>query len=561
MAKANIYVPDDRPWFKQYPKDISKHMDYPEKAIFDFVDDAAKTDPEKPAIHFYGKTINYKELKELSDKFAHSLQKAGIKKGDRVAFLMPTCPQFAIGFYGTMKIGAVPVSLNPLYTAEELPYFFKDVEPRIIVTLDMFYDKVQKAAESTPQIEKIIVSNISDYFSPVKRILGKLLGKIKTTSCPKATNFNDFLKISTNYNPVKVNPLKDTAVIIYTGGTTGNPKGIILTHFNIVSNVAGIDNWLKNISTKSLFLVLPVFHIYAINVGLTFGPMRKAKVVMLPKFSIKDTVELVKKQKIEYFLGVPAMFAGISKYLDAHQEQGAFDSVRLCSSGTTPISTYLWKKIESICPNAFIIEGYGLSETSPVVSIDSPSEQYSKKLNSVGVPPPDTDIKIVDIVNRQELPCNQAGEILIKGPQVFKGYWKKPEKTQTAFENGWFRTKDIGRIDEDGTLFIEGRMDDMINVRGEKVWPREVEKVLESHPKIDEVAVVGKKDEYYGQAVKAYVVLKQGAQSSEKQIIEFCKEKLSPPKIPHFVEFFKEIPKTHLGKPLHYKLREREESK
>lgn len=562
MAKAKYYVPDDRPWFKYYPEDVPHHLDYPEIPLYQFLDDSAEKNPDKTALVFYGKEMTYKELKELSDRFASALQKLGIQKGDRVLFLLPNCPQFVIGFYGTMKAGAIPVPLNPLYTEEELRYFFKDAEPRVIVALDMFYEKIKEAEKVTPQLERIVITNITDYFPTPKRILGKLFGKIKSFKCKGSTKFKDFLNVSSHYNEVKINPEEDIATILYTGGTTGEPKGVMLSHFNIVSNVIGIDLWSKSIKFESLLIVVPFFHIYGIQAGLSFGFLRKARIFLLPKFRTQETMETIQKYKINYFLGVPAIYSAFWKYYRKNPQKYNLSSLTLSPSGTTSISSYLWEKIKKMAPFASVLEAYGLTETSPVVSIDSPAKNYIKKTGSVGIPFFDTEIKIIDPETQKELSSNQSGEIVVRGPQVFKGYWRKTQKTKEVLKkDGWFYTKDIGRMDEEGILYIEGRMDDMINVRGEKVWPREVERVLESHPKVQEVAVIGIKDEYLGQAPKAYVVLKEDYHSSEKELIDFCKDKLAPHKVPRMIEFVEKLPKSRLGKTQHYKLRERENKK
>ena len=561
MAKANYYVPNNRPWFKYYPEGVSHHLDYPEIPLYELLDSSAEKYPNNTALVFYGKEITYKKLKELSDRFAHSLQSLGIQKGDRVAFLMPNCPQFVIGFYGTMKTGAIPVPLNPLYTGEELKYFFKDAEPRIILTLDIFYEKVKEAEKVTPQIEKIITANIADYFPALKRILGKLAGKIKSPKCEGSLSFEEFLNISPDYNKIIINPKEDLAVILYTGGTTGKPKGVMLSHFNVVSNAFALNKLFTKVKFDSTVIVVPFFHIYAINAILSWGFLRNIKFVLLPKFKTEEVINIIKKYKINYFPGVPAMYAAFWKYYQKKPQTPFLKSVTLCGGGSTSISSYLWKKIGIIAPSALLTEGYGLSETSPLLSIDSPSNKYEKKIGSAGIPFIDTDVKIVDPETKIELPPNQPGEIIAKGPQVFKGYWKKPEKTKETLKDGWIYTKDIGRIDKNGIFYVEGRLDDMINVRGEKVWPREVEMVLEQNLKIQEVAVIGIKDDYYGQAIKACVVLKDEAQSSEKELINFCKDKLSPHKIPHMVEFFKVLPKTHLGKISHHELRVREDNK
>jgi len=387
--------------------------------------------------------------------------------------------------------------------------------------------------------------------------MGKLLGKIPSPQCPNALHFLDFIKESEpKYNPVKIDLKDDVAVIIYTGGTTGEPKGVMLTHFNIVSNTLIMDNWEKDKQFNSLVLMVPLFHVYGITLCLSWGIKRAASIILIPKFSPQEVIKTIQKYKVSYLPGVPAMYAAIVKYYQNHSREPLLTSLTICGSGTTSFSSALWEKVKEIAPNALIGEGYGLSETSPLVINDPSRNDYEKRFGSVGVPVFDTDVKIVNPETKEDLFLDQVGELVIRGSQIFKGYWKKPEKTKEVLKDGWFYTKDVGRMDEDGIFYIESRLDDMINVRGEKVWPREIEEILEQHPKVKEVAVIGVADDYYGQAIKACVVLKEGQEATKEELIEFCKDKLAPHKVPHIIEFFNELPKSNLGKTLHYKLKE-----
>lgn len=558
MSKAEYYVPDDRPWFKYYDEGVEKHIDYLEEPLFYFLDKAAKENPNNIALSYFGTEINYKDYKELVDKFAHALQLSGIHKGDRVIIMAVNCPQAVISIYGTMKAGAIPIPLNPLYTAKELEYFFKDLEPRIVVTPDNFYDNVLEASKVTPQIEKIISTNVSDYFPPLKKNLARILGKVKVIECKDAIDFKDFIDVSPDFEEVEINPKEDVALIVYTGGTTGEPKGVMLTHYNIMANILNFEAWFKNVPVKSCLLVVPLFHIYGSGPIMNFIAARAGKMLMLPKFNTKETVKELLKHKINGLFCVPAIYAAIVKYYQDNPNEPKLTDVTFCASGSTSISSYVWQNLQKVIPNAFLIEGYGLSETCPGVVMDPADNKYEKRMNSVGVPMMDVDVKIVDLNTGDELLPENSGEIVVIGPSIFKGYWRKEEKTKKALRNGWFYTNDIGRMDKDGIFYIEGRRDDMINVRGEKVWPREVETILEQNPKVLDVAVIGVNSDYYGQAIKACIVLKHGFESSEKEIIDYCKERITPHKAPHIVEFFKELPKSNLGKTLHSQLRKRE---
>jgi long-chain acyl-CoA synthetase len=554
---ARIKVEGNRPWEKLYSGELALDMDFPEKPIYYFLDKAALDDPEKVALSFYDKEITYAEYKDLTDRFARALQEEGIQKGDKIMILAVNCPQVIIAMYGSLKAGAVPVLLNPLYTSKELEYFFGDAAPRMVVCLDSFYDKVSEAAKVTPQIEKIITSNIADYFPPMKRFLAKLLKKVEVVDCPGSINFNDFIDCSGDYNERDIDILNDPAVIVYTSGTTGDPKGVVLNHYNFVSSVLSIQEWFKEITPNSFMLVIPIFHIYGCAVVLNWPIVAKGKLVIMPKFHVKETIEAIRKNKVEGFFGVPAIYMAILNHFKNNPKEEKLSSLKFCSSGSASIASYVWQQLGEIFPKANLAEAYGLSETTGPFLMDPYFKGYEKKFGSVGIPFPNSDVKIVDQETLEEVPVNENGCLVVRSNLIFKEYLNKKEKTDSAFNDGWFLTKDIGRMDERGVFYLEGRLDDMINVRGEKVWPREVEKVLEDHPRVKEVAVVGVKDDYYGERVKAWVVLEPGSSITENDLIEFCKEKLTGYKVPREIEFLDELPKSNLGKTLHYKLRER----
>jgi len=386
--------------------------------------------------------------------------------------------------------------------------------------------------------------------------MGKLLGKIPSPQCPNALHFLDFIKESEpKYNPVKIDPKDDVAIIFYTGGTTGKPKGVMLTHFNLVSNTFAFYSWYGRFSTDTRALVLPLFHVYALLLILSEGILEGAECNIIPQFNPKEVIKLIQKNQIKAYYGVAPMYQAFLKYYFQDPKKYILPSLTFCTSGSVTISSALWKDIKKIAPNAVIGEGYGCTEATAVLAGDPMTKNYEKKIGSVGIPISDTDIKIIDSQTKQEILFGEFGEIIVRGPQIFKGYWKKPEKTKEVLKDGWFYTKDIGKIDEEGRLYIQSRLDDMINVRGEKVWPREVEEVLESHPKVREVAVIGVADDYYGQAIKACVVLKEGQEATKEELIEFCKDKLAPHKVPHIIEFFNELPKSHMGRVLYYQLK------
>lgn len=561
MSKAQYTVPDSRPWFKLYDSHVSKHLDYKDEPLYYFIDKAAEEKPQNIALNFFGTNISYREYRELIEKFAHALQLSGVQKGDRVLIMAVNCPQSLIALYGSMKAGAIPIPLNPLYTAKELEYFFKDLKPRIVLTPDAFFKNVSEAAKTTPQIEKIISTNLTDYFPAIKGFLARLMKKVPVIECPNSISFKEFINVSPDYEKVSINPKEDIALMVYTGGTTGEPKGVCLTHFNLVSNAMCIDEWFKHVTVDSSILVVPLFHIYGCGPVINFTNVRAGKLVIQPKFHTVDTLKLLQKEKVNGLFCVPAIYAAFVKYYQDNPNEPKLTDVTFCASGSTSISSYVWKELQKLVPNSYLIEAYGLSETCPGITMDPANRKYEKEIGSVGIPFIDTDVKIVDLVSKEEVPANTSGEIVINAPSNFKGYWNKEEKTKQVLKDGWFYSGDIGRINKDGVVFVEGRKDDMINVRGEKVWPREVEQVLEKNPKVLDVAVIGVTSDFYGQTVKACVVLKEGMEADEKELIECCKESLVEYKVPKMVEFFKELPKSNIGKTLHSVLRKRESNK
>lgn len=550
-----------RPWLNRYSEGISYNLEYPEIPVYQILEDSAQKYSSKPAISFYGKEITYKELNELSDKFANALQHYGIKKGDRILFMLPTCTQFFIAYFGALKAGAITIPLNPLYTAKELEYFFQDAEPRLVITLDIFYEKTKQAAEITPQIEKIIVTNIADFFSAPKRVLGKLSNKIETVDCGDAEKLVDFIDIEAKHNRVEIDPHKDLALIIYTSGTTGTAKGAMISHFNIVAANINVSTWVgaaKKIDDKSVFLtVVPTFHIYVPGFAAVWPLLEGGKNVLLPKFNTGEVIKTILKEKANVFFGVPAMFSAFLKFFKENPKSPKLESMQLCSCGSAALPDYLLKELAGIMPNNLMVEAYGATENTGIAVLDPYDKSYKKEFNSVGIPFLSFDVKIINPETGEEVPPNTPGEFVIAGPQIFQGYWRNPGKTAKCLRDGWYFSNDIVRMNEKGSLFVEGRMDDMINIRGEKAWPREIEKVIEDHPKVKETAVIGVEDDYYGEKVKAFVVLHEGHEIKDHELKEFCQDKLVKHKIPHEVEFVSELPKSHIGKTLHFKLRQK----
>jgi len=568
MAKAQYFVPNERPWFKSYPKGVSYRLDYAQIPVFQVLKDSANNYPDNSALIFYGKELSYKELENLSNKFAKALQDLGIKKGDRIALLLPNCPQFVISFFAALKIGAIVSPLNPLYSSRELAELLDDSKAETVITLKRFFPKIDELKENNIFLKNIIITNIGDYLPFHLNILLGLktffqnIGKnIKTPDFndKKIHRFKDLIESSdSDFEKVEINPEQDIAVLMYTSGTTGKPKGAMLTHFNLVANVFQIFEYLEDVIKVGEDVelgVLPFFHIYGLNFVMNFAIKSGFCIILFPEFHTKPVCEAIQKYKITIVPAIPAILSAILRLTKKQPGKYDFSSVRFWGSGADSCPVSVIREIEKLGKGT-LVEAYGLTETSPVTHMNPP--KGVQKPGSIGIPLSDTDHKIVHLQTRQELPQEEVGELLIRGPQVFKGYWENPKATQEVLdENGWFRTKDIVYVDEQGYVYIKGRVDDMINVRGEKVWPREIEEVLKKHKSIKDAAVIAIKHDYFGQAPKAFVITEKG-KVSKQELIEFCKKELTKYKVPREIEFVNEIPKSHIGKTLHYVLRKKQ---
>ncbi|MEO0139060.1 MAG: long-chain fatty acid--CoA ligase [candidate division WOR-3 bacterium] len=551
----------NRPWYSHYEKGVPRSIDYPEKPLWVILKDAAQNYPENTALWFEGWQCTYKELYEYSLKFASFLQSLGVQKGDRVALMLPNLPHYPISYYATLMVGGVVVQLNPLYTPSELEFLLNDSETKVLITLDIFWDTVQKVADKV-NVEKYIVGKIPDFLPFIKGLLYPLVANPKPKAVPfdglKFFRFSDFLKHSEPNLP-DINPKEDLAVLQYTGGTTGTPKAVMLTHFNILANTYQSVSWFTQLEPgKEVSLcIIPFFHSYGMTVALNFSVKVGAKMVLMPKYHTKDALKLIQKHKVTLLPGVPQIYATISN----HPEVSKYNlrSIKACISGAAPLPLKVKEDFERLTGGK-LVEGYGLSEASPVTHCN-PIYGLNKP-GSIGLPFPDTDAKIVDLEDgKREMPVGEAGELIIKGPQVMKGYWKRPDETALVLRDGWLYTGDIAYMDNDGYFYIVDRKKEMIIVGGFNVYPREVEEVLMKHPKVKDAIVVGIEHPIKGEIVKAYVVLKEGMSASSEELINFCKEHLAPYKVPAEIEFRKELPRTVVGKALRRVLKEEEEKR
>lgn len=521
---------------------------------------SAKNFPDNPAIIYFGKRISYRELDEMVDRFAAALQDLGVKKGDRVGIQLPNIPQFVIAFYGALRAGAICVACSPLYKARELEHQLNDAGAETLVVMDTLYPIVQEIRERS-KLRNVIATSPRDYLPPLLRTLSPLKG-VKSYKCPGAIDFLSIMKHEPNPKPVLVKP-DELALLQYTGGTTGVPKGAMITHRNLIVNAAQCEVELpmrRGIDVN--VTALPLFHIFGMTCAMNAPVLTGTTMLMIPDpRDPKGILNTISKYKATTFCSVPTMYIALINTPDIKKYD--LSTVRACMSGAAPLPVEIQKKFEQLTGGR-LVEGYGLTESSPVSHVNPLDDPKKNRPGSIGIPVPDTEAKIVDLeTGTKDLKPNEVGELVIKGPQVMQGYWNNPDETKNTLRGGWLYTGDIAKMDEDGYFYIVDRKKDMIDVSGLKVWPREVEEVLYEHPAVNEAAVVGVADAYRGETVKAYVTLKPGYQGkvTEEDIIKFCREKIATYKAPRSVEFRDSLPKTLVGKILRRTLKEEMESK
>ena len=554
----------EKPWFKFWPEDVPKHIEYPSIPLAEILRKTAENNPDQTAIVCFDRKITYRELDRAADRFAASLAALKVKKGDKVAIFLPNIPQFIISFYGALRIGAIETAVSPLYKEREVDHQLNDSEAETIIVLDALYPILEKVVART-KIKRIIFTSIKDYMPMGTAFLASLFRKIPSYRVeikPGTFSFKELLNKHNEQPPkIDIDPQEDLAALQYTGGTTGISKGAMLTHMNLVANAVMCAAWVKGKHSEESFLtVLPLFHIFGMTTGMNAPIYLAGKVVLLPNFEATAMLKALEKNKVTVFCGAPTMYA----MLLAHPRIHNFDlsSVHFCISGSAPLPPEIQKKWMEVTKGV-LIEGYGLTESSPVTH-SNPLDLTMKtvKVGSIGLPWPDTDAKIMDAeTGETELGFNQQGELAVKGPQVMKGYWKMPEESRAVLRNGWLYTGDIGKMDEDGYFYIIDRKKDLIKYKGYSVYPREIEDVIYEHPAVKLCAVIGKPDAVAGEIPKAFVVLKEGRRATADEIKEFTNSKMAPYKAVREVEFRTDLPMTLVGKVLRRVLQEEEKQK
>ena len=546
----------EKRWLKNWPQNVRQTIEYPEISLGEVLRKSAAQYPDKVALNYFGTKLTFKELDSLVDRFGEALQELGIKKEGRVGLYLPNVPQFVIAYYGVLRVGGIVVACSPLYKERELDHILIDSAAQIVVAWDRLYPYIQAVKGST-RLTDVITTSVRDYFPPALRLLSPLKG-VKSYSCPSAMDMKRLLaKYHGQPEPVDIAPKKDLALLQYTGGTTGIPKGAMLTHYNLVVNLAQIQEWLQLRPGEDVHLsVLPFFHIFGMTVAMNTPIYTESTMVLVPDArDIRGLLKAIDKNSPTIFCGVPTLYIALMNQPDIRKHD--LRSIRLCISGASALPLEVQKKFEALTGGR-LVEGYGLTETSPVTHVNPLDDPRKNRPGSIGIPVTDTEAKVVDLeTGEHDLPAGEVGELVIRGPQVMIGYWNKAEESNIALRRGWLHTGDIASMDEDGYFQIVDRKKDMINVSGYKVWPREVEERLYEHPAIKEAGVVGVPDPLTGEAVKAYVVLKEGyaGRIRPEEIERFCKERMASYKAPKVVEFREELPKTMVGKILRRELR------
>ncbi|TYS57030.1 AMP-binding protein [Rossellomorea marisflavi] len=556
----------NKPWLAEYPEQIPREFSLVEKPLQSYLTDAAEKYGGKTAIHFMGKELSYSEVHEAALKFGSYLQGLGIEKGDRVAIMLPNTPQSVVAYYGILYAGGVVVQTNPLYMEREIEYQMKDSGAKVMLTLDILYPRVTKVMKET-ELEHIIVTAIKDCLPFPKNLIYPFIQKkqygivVKVEPSETIHLYTDIMKRSAGglAEPEEFDFAEDLALLQYTGGTTGFPKGVMLTHQNLVANASMCDIWLYKCrkGEERVLGILPFFHVYGMTAVMVLSIMQGYTLILLPKFDATTTLKTIQKQKPTLFPGAPTIYIGLLNHPDLKKYD--LSSIDSCISGSASLPVEVQQQFEAITGGK-LVEGYGLTESSPVTHSNFLWDKERVK-GSIGVPWPNTDSVILSMETGEPLPPNEIGEIAVKGPQVMKGYWNRPEETEQTLKDGWLLTGDVGYMDERGYFFVVDRKKDMIIAGGFNIYPREIEEVLYEHPAIQEVVAAGVPDAYRGETVKAYVVLKEGASLTEEELNVYARKYLAAYKVPRIYEFRKELPKTAVGKILRRALVEEERVK
>lgn len=563
-AASGDEEPLARPWLSSYPDEVPHRLKYPDQSIAQFLLDSVNRYPDHKALHFLGKTMTYRELHTASVRLASELVALGVAKGDRVAIMLPNCPQAVVSYYGVLLAGAVVVQTNPLYVERELEHQLKDSGAIAIITVDLLYGRLSRVRGERPEdgpipgLRHAIITSIADGLPFPKNLLYPIKQRkegFKNDIPYGRHGVLSYKKLLSGRAPSVELPLlasgDELAALQYTGGTTGTPKGVMLTHGNFVSNTLQMSAWCyKAEDGKEKFLAaLPLFHVFGLTVLMNLSVLRAGMLILLPRFEIDTVLKTINDEKPTIFPGAPTMYVALINHPNAAKND--LSSIKICVSGSSALPLEVQEQFESLTGGR-LVEGYGLTETSPVANANP--IWGKRKIGTIGLPFPDTEVAIVDPVSGRRLRTGEMGELIVRGPQVMKGYWNRPEETAATLRDGWLHTGDLATMDEEGYFTIMDRIKDVIIASGFNVYPREVEEVLFEHPAVREAAVIGVKDEYRGESVKAFIVLKEGWHVSRSQLDRWCRDRLAAYKVPHHYAFRETLPKTMVGKVLRRKL-------
>lgn len=550
---------ETKPWHRHYDYNVPTTIRYPRLPAQDILQISSGTHPDKAALNFYGTEITFWELRQQALRMANALGAIGVHKGERVGLHLPNCPQYVIAYLATLSLGAIAVNLNPMYTADELKPMIKTTGMTTLVTFDLVLPAIRTVAQEV-DIPRIVVTKVTDYITG--------MGVSTPKDLELEEGWHHFSTLMDNSSDTRVPRVEiaqdDPALIQFTGGTTGIPKGAVLTHANIVAATFQLSLWgsatapLIPPERRSVLAVMPYFHVYGNIVAMNWAMANCATQILVPRLDLDELMGLLANfEEITFFPTVPTLITALINHPKA-TELNLGKKLGLLSSGAAPMPVELIQQVQDM--GIFFSEGYGLSEStslgtsSPILGL--------KKVGSIGVPFPDNDVRLVDVDNGvEDVPQGEPGEIIMKGPLIMKEYWNNPEETANQLRDGWLYTGDIATVDEEGYMFIVDRKKDMIIAGGFNIYPREIDEVLYQHPKVMDAVAVGIPHEYRGETIKAYIVLKPGQTATEDEIMDFCKQKLAAYKTPKLVEFRDALPKSIIGKVLRKVLREEEEKK
>ena len=542
-----------RPWLEHYDAGVPQHLDYPAIPLYRLLDDSAAQQPAHTCTIFFGKRMSYGAVKEASDRLAASLQGLGVQPGDRVALLLPNSPQFIIAYYAILKAGAVVVALNPLYTAHELLFHLNDSGATTAITIPLFLEKVSALVGQTP-LQRVIYTRVADYL-PFPLSLGSRLQErkqMRQVDPGRVIHLASLLHAPppAGWQPAPVDP-HSLAVLIYSGGTTGVAKGIMLSHYALTANAYQLRAWVNLDAEGRILAVLPLFHGFGMSVTMNGPLLVGGEIIALPRFQAENVLKAIEEWKPTFFIGVPAMFGAFNSVPTL--KKYTLRSVKGIFVGAAPLTQALKSEFEGLS-GARLIEGYGLTEAVTAIMANPYLGQH--KVGSIGLPFPDVEVKIVALDGSADLPPGESGEIVLRSPTLMLGYYNQPQATAEALRDGWLYTGDVGQMDAEGYFTITDRKKELIIVGGFNVFPREVDEVLALHPKVQEAAAVGIPDERLGERVRACVVLREGETATAEELIAFCRERLVGYKVPAEVEFRTSLPKNMIGKVLRRELRE-----